>query len=130
MCVFCKIIEGEIPSNKVYEDEKVLAILDLAQTTMGHTLVMPKTHYQDLDEITSDELKELMAKVQMIAKHLEEKLGFSAYNILINKGEIAGQTMMHLHIHIIPRYTINDTIKIEFSENQYDLQELSKKVKF
>ena len=130
MCVFCEIVKGNIPSNKIYEDDKVLAILDLAQTTKGHTLVMPKKHYENLDKIPPDEFMDLMKKVQMIAKHLEEKLDFNAYNILINKGEIAGQTMMHLHVHIIPRYFQDDPIKIEFSENEYDLTELSNKARF
>ena len=129
MCVFCEIIKGNIPSSKVYEDDRVLAILDLSQTTKGHTLVMPKKHYEDLSAIPSDELMDLMSKVQMIAKHLEKVLNAKGYNILINKGEVAGQTMMHLHVHIIPRYSEDDTIKIEFSENKFDLNSLSKKVK-
>ena len=124
MCIFCKIIDNEIPSSKVYEDEKILAILDISQTTKGHTLVMPKKHYTNITEIPSDELAYLMTKVQEIAKNLVNKLDAKGFNILINTNECAGQTVMHLHIHIIPRYSENDTIKIEFSENKFDLAEV------
>ena len=118
MCIFCKIIDGSIPSSKVYEDENILAILDLSQTTYGHTLVMPKKHYQNILEIPSDELATLMAKVQELAKLITAKLNANGVNILVNTNEAAGQTVMHLHIHIIPRYDENDGISIDFKPNE------------
>ena len=118
MCIFCKIIDGSIPSSKVYEDENILAILDLSQTTYGHTLVMPKKHYQNILEIPSDELATLMVKVQELAKLITEKLNANGVNILVNTNEAAGQTVMHLHIHIIPRYDENDGISIDFKPNE------------
>lgn len=128
MCIFCKIINNEIPSSKVYEDDKVLAILDLSQTTKGHTIVMPKTHYQNILEIPSDELGYLMTKVQEIANKLITSLNAKGFNILVNTNEEAGQTVMHLHIHIIPRYSSDDSIKIEFSENPCDLNKILEEI--
>ncbi len=122
MCIFCKIINKEIPSNIVYEDDQVLAILDLAQTTKGHTLVMPKKHYADITEIPDDELAYLMKVVKSLAQKITTNLGASGFNILVNTKEVAGQSVMHLHVHIIPRYDEEDTIKIEFSENKFDMQ--------
>ncbi len=122
MCIFCKIINKEIPSNIVYEDDQVLAILDLAQTTKGHTLVMPKKHYADITEIPDDELAYLMKVVKSLAQKITVNLGASGFNILVNTKEVAGQSVMHLHVHIIPRYDEEDTIKIEFSENKFDMQ--------
>lgn len=129
MCVFCKIIDGDIPSSKVYEDDEVLAILDLSQVTKGHTLVMPKKHYANILEIPAEELGSLIQKVQMIAKDLIAKLGANGCNILVNTNEVAGQTVMHLHIHIIPRYDETDGITIEFKESGLDLNEVLKTIK-
>ncbi len=128
MCVFCKIVNGEIPSSKVYEDDKYLAILDLSQTTLGHTLVMPKKHYDNFLEMNSIEAGELMSMVNTVAKKVVKNLGANGCNILNNTNEVAGQTVMHTHVHIIPRYSKDDSIKIEFSENKYDLNEVLNKI--
>lgn len=129
MCVFCEIIKGNIPSNKVYEDDTVLAILDLSQTTKGHTLVMPKKHYANFAEIDEEALADLMVKAQRIAKKVVKALNAKGFNILINTNECAGQSVMHLHVHIIPRYDESDTVKIEFKENSFDLEALAKTIK-
>ncbi|MBQ1289007.1 MAG: HIT domain-containing protein, partial [Erysipelotrichaceae bacterium] len=84
MCVFCEIIKGNIPSAKVYEDDKTLAILDISQTTKGHTLVLPKQHYENLLEIPAEELAELIVKVQKIAANNVAKLGAKGFNLLVN----------------------------------------------
>ncbi len=128
MCVFCEIVKGNIPSSKVYEDENYLAILDLSQVTLGHTLVMPKKHYDNFLEMTSKEAGELMSVVNVVANKLVNNLDASGCNILNNTNEVAGQTVMHTHVHIIPRYNKDDSIKIEFSENKYDLNEVLKKI--
>ena len=128
MCIFCDIVKGDIPSNKVYEDEEVIAILDLSQTTYGHTLVMPKKHYDNFLQMPQDEFSSLMAKAQLIAKKLETKLNFNGVNVLINTNEVAGQTVMHTHVHIIPRYDENDKVKFEFTPNDYKLNEVLKKI--
>ena len=128
MCVFCEIINGNIPASKVYEDDDVLAILDLSQTTKGHTLVMPKKHYQNILEIPQDELAKLFVKVQKIAKRVTTNLGANGFNILVNTNEVAGQSVMHLHVHIIPRYDENDTIEIKTCENKIDLAKVLEEI--
>ena len=128
MCVFCDIISGNIPSSKIYEDDDVLAILDLSQTTRGHTLVMPKKHYENFLEMPNDEYMNLMGKVQLITDKVVKNLKAKGCNILINTNEIAGQTIMHTHVHIIPRYGVKDTIIFKFTENKYDLDSIAKEI--
>ncbi|MBO4358384.1 MAG: HIT family protein [Erysipelotrichaceae bacterium] len=124
MCLFCEIINGNIPSSKVYEDDEYLAILDIAQTTRGHTLVMPKKHYDTFLDMPKEEFEKLMGKTQEVARVVLEKLNASGCNILINTNEVAGQTIMHVHAHIIPRYDANDTVTFQFTENKLDLNEV------
>ena len=128
MCIFCSIIQGDIPSKKVYEDDEVLAILDLSQTTEGHTLVMPKKHYENFLQMPQEEFASLMAKTQKIADKVVKNLDAKGCNILINTNEVAGQTIMHTHVHIIPRYDENDTVSFRFTENEKDLDEVLKKI--
>ncbi len=129
MCVFCEIIKGNIPSAKVYEDDDVLAILDISQTTKGHTLVMPKKHYETFLDMPEDEYASLMKTVQKLAGQITRNLKANGCNILINTKEAAGQTVMHTHVHIIPRYDSNDTIEIGFKENKFDLSEVLNEIK-
>ena len=126
MCVFCKIINNEFSSYKVYEDEEVLAILDLSQTTYGHTLVMPKKHYDNMLAIPQNEWAHLMKVVKTLSEKIMTKLNAKGFNILINTNEAAGQTVNHLHVHIIPRYDEKDTIEIIMHENDYNKEELLK----
>lgn len=128
MCVFCEIVKGNIPSSKVYEDDNYLAILDLSQTTLGHTLVMPKKHYDNFLEMPEDEAKELMGVVHKVANKVVSNLNASGCNILNNTNEVSGQTVMHTHVHIIPRYTASDSIKIEFKENKFNLDDVLAKI--
>lgn len=129
MCIFCDIIEGKIPSKKVYEDDDILAILDISQTTKGHTLVMPKKHYDNLLNMPMKEYGLLMEKVQMIASEVVKNMNANGCNILINTNEVAGQTVKHTHVHIIPRYDENDTVKFEFKENNLNLDEILEQIK-
>lgn len=103
--VFCKIIEGEIPCTKVYEDDDVLAILDISQTTKGHTLVLPKHHYQDFLSTPMDTMHKVYDVAQRIGQAMVGVLGAKGVNILTNVGEVAGQSVPHFHVHVIPRYT-------------------------
>lgn len=128
MCVFCEIIKGNIPSKKVYEDDSFLAILDISQTSKGHTLVMPKKHYENFLEMPVDEFKALMGKTKEVAEKVLKNLNAKGCNILINTNEVAGQSVMHTHVHIIPRYDENDTISIRFTENSFDLDEVLKEI--
>ena len=118
MCIFCDIIHHEIPSKVVYEDDQVLAILDLAQVTKGHTLVMPRKHVENLLECDDETAAYLIQIVKKLAVQIKERTGAAAVNILNNNGELAGQTVKHLHLHIIPRYSENDAFICEFKESE------------
>ena len=130
MCVFCKIASGEFSSHKIYEDEKVLAILDLSQATKGHTLVMPKRHYEnifDLDEETSKHLFNIVRKISKHYKETDENI--IGINLLNNNGSAAGQTVMHYHMHILPRYENDDLKNMEFNEHKLNLAEICSELK-
>ena len=103
-CVFCAIAAGEIPCFKVYEDESVLAYLDINPFAKGHTLVIPKAHAADLQGIDDAALADLVVHVKRIAAHVKEALGCDGYNIMQNNGAAAGQTVRHIHFHIVPRW--------------------------
>lgn len=124
MCLFCEIAAGNIPSKKVYEDDQTLAFLDLSQTTKGHTLVIPKKHATSIEDVDLETLNYVNATVLKVIPLLKEKLHCAGFNVLTNASEVAGQTIPHFHVHIIPRYDANDTIKIEFSENDLDLDDV------
>ena len=124
MCVFCKIINGEIPSYKIYETDTVMVFLDISQNTKGHTLVIPKKHIEsifDLDEQTGRDLFEAVIKTTNILKN---KLGFKDVNLLNNNGSLAGQVVNHYHIHIIPRYG-NDECYFKESPHEPNFEELA-----
>lgn len=112
MCVFCKIINKEIPSSTVYEDSDVLAILDLSQATYGHTLVMPKKHVETFLDLDKDTLEHVFSVTQDLAIKIKDKLGASGINIVNNSYPVAGQSVMHMHVHIVPRYSEDDDFKI------------------
>lgn len=103
-CLFCKIANGEIPSNTVYEDDNFRVILDIAPANPGHCLILPKNHASDIFEMDS----ELVGKAHMLAKKiasaLKSALNAEGINILQNNGEAAGQSVSHYHIHVIPRH--------------------------
>lgn len=116
MCIFCKIIEGSIPSTTVYEDERVKCILDLSQAGVGHTLVIPKSHYANVLEIDDETFGYAMKIAKKIAQALVKTFNCDGVNILNNCGEAAGQTVFHLHIHVIPRF-VNDTVDIKWVDH-------------
>ena len=121
-CIFCAIADGDIPSFKVYEDELVLAYLDINPCSKGHTLVIPKAHSTGLVDTPADVLGELIVRVQKVAAHLKEVLPCDGFNILQNNGEAAGQSVMHVHFHIVPRYA--GGAKLEFRSEPGDMKEL------
>ncbi|MDD6467999.1 MAG: HIT family protein [Erysipelotrichaceae bacterium] len=118
MCIFCKIINHEIPSYTIYEDETIIAFLDIAQATYGHTLVVPKKHYDTLLDCPEDVLCHMMKVTQMLTKQIMEKTQAKGFNILNNGYEIAGQVIMHAHMHILPRYEEKEGFVIEMHENK------------
>ncbi|MGN0854238.1 MAG: HIT family protein [Kiritimatiellia bacterium] len=103
-CIFCAIAAGEIPSFKVYEDDIVVAYLDINPFAEGHTLVIPKEHHEGLLDTSEETLAAVLARVKKVAAHLKAALPCDGFNILQNNGEAAGQTVKHLHFHIVPRY--------------------------
>ncbi|USK34674.1 HIT family protein [Bacillus sp. F19] len=107
-CIFCKIVNGEIPSAKVFENEHVVAFLDISQVTKGHTLVIPKVHKENIYELTPDIARNVFEAVPKIANSIKKQFEPIGMNILNNNGEKAGQSVFHYHIHLIPRYGKGD----------------------
>ena len=103
-CIFCKIANGDIPSRKLYEDENFVVIMDLSPATKGHSLVIPKEHYANLYEMPAELAGEAMKIAQKMAVKMVAALGADGFNIVQNNGEVAGQTVFHFHMHLIPRY--------------------------
>lgn len=124
-CIFCAIAAGEIPSFKVYEDDLVLAYLDINPFAKGHTLVIPKAHSEGLLDTDDETLAEVIKRVKKVAKHIKMKLGADGFNILQNNGEAAGQTVKHLHFHIVPRFG-GEIAEIGFKNGKGDFGELEK----
>ncbi len=122
-CVFCAIAAGEIPSFKVYEDDLVLAYLDINPFTEGHTLVIPKAHSANLLDTPAETLKEVVARVQKVAAHIQATLPCDGFNILQNNGAAAGQTVHHIHFHIVPR-TGAANAEIAFESHAGDMNAL------
>ena len=103
-CIFCKIGNGDIPTDTVYEDEQFRAILDLSPAVKGHTLILPKNHFDDLLTADDETLGAAMKLAQKIARAQKAALKCDGINVVQNNGEAAGQTVHHLHFHVIPRY--------------------------
>ena len=103
-CIFCKIANGDIPSETVYEDERFRVILDLAPAAKGHALILPKDHFVNLYEIDDDVLAGVSLLAKKVARAMKEGLKCDGLNIVQNNGELAGQTVFHYHMHVIPRY--------------------------
>ncbi len=126
-CIFCKIVNKELPSHVVYEDELTLAILDIFPASEGHTLVIPKKHYLNFTDVPEQELKALAVTSQRVLKAiLKSEILPQGANVLTNHGEVAGQDVMHFHWHLIPRFTSDSLGKVfnrEFA--QKDTQELA-----
>ena len=115
--IFCKIVDGEIPCYKLYEDESVLAFLDISQVTKGHALVVSKKHYDTFLSIPQEEMHKVMDVAQRIGQVQIKLLGARGVNILTNCYEAAGQTVPHFHVHVIPRYDDKDGYVLEFKSN-------------
>lgn len=118
-CIFCKIVNGEIPSAKVYEDNEVVAFLDMSQATPGHTLVVPKKHVENIFEYDESVAVEIAKRLPNVANAIKAAYPeMKGMNIVNNNGELAYQSVFHTHWHLLPRYSEEDTFSIEFSNNQ------------
>lgn len=117
-CVFCKIAEGEIPSRKIYEDEHVVAFLDLSQVTPGHTLVIPKKHVPNIMEYNETLAADVFSRLPKISQAVQSfQPDIKGLNVLMNNGEVASQTVFHSHIHLLPRYTKDDDFGLKWADN-------------
>ncbi|ALJ31975.1 HIT family protein [Apilactobacillus kunkeei] len=117
-CVFCKIIDGEIPSYTIYEDEYVKAFLDISQATPGHTLVVPKKHVANIYEYDEKLAEQVFSRIPKIARAIQKSApDILGMNIVNNNGELAYQSVFHSHFHLIPRYSENDGFSMSFQDN-------------
>ncbi|HSI67594.1 MAG TPA: HIT family protein [Planococcus sp. (in: firmicutes)] len=133
-CIFCKIIAGDIPSVKIYEDEHVYAFMDIMPLTKGHTLLIPKTHREFVYDLTAEESANLFRVAPRIAAAIKETFEPEGMNLLNNNGAKAGQSVFHFHLHFIPRYGPSDGIGLKWMTKEKEftsekIQELAEQVK-
>lgn len=122
-CIFCKLANGIIPTNSIYEDEDFNVILDAAPATKGHALILPKEHADNLYELPEETAAKVLVLAKRLATKMTEKLGCDGFNIVQNNGTVAGQTVFHFHMHLIPRYN-NDGQKIAWEPQNVEAEEL------
>ena len=129
--IFCRIVDGEIPCYKLYEDDDVLAFLDISQVTKGHTLVIPKKHYDNFLTCPKSLMNKVMAVAQRIGQVSIKIFGARGVNILTNCYEAAGQTVKHFHVHVIPRYESSEGFILEMKNNAegLNLPAIAKEIK-
>lgn len=130
-CIFCKIINGELPSRKIYEDDFTLAFLDVAEDVDGHTLVVPKKHVKSILDCDLETLHHVMDTVRKVSAHYTENCGYTGVNLLNASGESAQQSVPHLHFHLIPRREADgvDTWP-QFTGSRLPIEEMHQLLKF
>ena len=116
-CIFCKIANGEIPAATIYEDENFRVILDLGPASKGHALILPKEHYVDLYELDDNVAAEVLVAAKKVITKMTEALGCGGYNLVQNNGAVAGQTVFHFHMHLIPRY-VDDKVGLTWTPGE------------
>lgn len=128
-CIFCKILAGEIPSTAVYEDDDFKAILDVNPAAQGHVIILPKNHAANIYELPDEDASKIMIVAKKIATAIEKAYHCDGVNILQNNGEAAGQTVFHLHVHVIPRFK-GDTVNIGWKQGDMpeDLDAICKEI--
>ena len=122
-CIFCKISNGEIPSKTLFEDDEFRVILDLGPAAKGHALILPKDHYANLYELPEETASKVMLLAKKMAVQMTDKLKCDGFNLVQNNGEVAGQTVFHFHMHLIPRYK-NDNQTIGWKPGEPSQEEL------
>ena len=122
-CIFCKIVDGKIPTIKVYEDAKVISFLDIMPANKGHCLVVPKKHAETLLEMSEEDLIATMKALKRVAKALSLSFGNASFNMVMNNGKEAGQVVNHAHIHLIPRFQ-KDRLRLSWSHLKYEDNEI------
>ena len=128
-CIFCKILAGEIPSTAVYEDDDFKAILDVNPAARGHVIILPKNHAANIYEVPDEDASKIMVVAKKSATAIEKAYHCDGVNILQNNGEAAGQTVFHLHVHVIPRFK-GDTVNIGWKQGDMpeDLDAICKEI--
>lgn len=130
MCIFCEIIKGNIPSKKIYEDNDTVAILDISQITKGHTLILPKKHYDNMLTIDEKDLQNVIKTAKKVTSMINDAYKPLGFNIINNCGEAAGQTVMHYHMHVIPRYSTDDLVMQHADNtNKFDLDQIANDIR-
>lgn len=124
-CIFCKIIAGEIPSHTLHEDEQFKVILDVGPATKGHALILPRQHYANLYELPEDMAADAIRLAKKMMMTMTDKLKCDGFNLVQNNGEVAGQTVFHFHMHLIPRYK-NDGEILKYIAGEPDQEELAR----
>lgn len=124
-CIFCKIAGGEIPSTTIYEDDDFRVFFDIAPASKGHCLIVPKEHFDDVYEMSEEVASKLFVLATKVAGSLKKELNLEGLNIVQNNSTIAGQTVFHFHMHMIPRYK-GDTVNVGWEPGKADMEELSK----
>ena len=124
-CIFCKIVAGELPAEKVAEDERTLAFMDINPWTRGHALVIPRNHSRNLYEIDEEDLAHVAAAAKRLALTMRDRLGCDGINLLNSSETAAWQTVFHFHMHVIPRYE-DDPLRLPGAPQQVDQDELRK----
>ena len=130
-CIFCKIVDGKIPTAKIYENDKVISFLDIMPANKGHCLVVPKNHAQTLTEMSDDDLEATIKAAKKVARALSLSFGNGSFNLVMNNGKEAGQLVSHAHMHIIPRFQ-KDRLRIKWSHVKYEedeIKEYAEKIK-
>ena len=127
-CIFCKIAKGEIPSATVYEDDDFRVIMDISPASEGHMIILPKEHAANVYELSDETASKIYVLAKKLATALKDELDCDGINILQNNGEAAGQTVFHLHMHIIPRY-YSDDISIRWNQGKSDTDSLTELAK-
>ena len=130
-CIFCEIAAGNAPVEILYEDENVLSFLDIKPLNIGHTLVIPKRHYENYLDLPADELRNITLISQKIAAKIVKAYKPDAFNIIVNSGKAAGQSIFHFHYHIIPRYS-DDKVKFNVVFKSYgngEMKQIAEKIK-
>ena len=124
-CIFCKLANGVIPTNSLYEDDVVKVIFDAGPASLGHVLILPKEHFDNVYSLDDDSAAHIFQVAVKVAKALKEGLNLEGLNIVQNNGEIAGQTVFHFHMHIIPRYK-GDTVNVGWKPGEVTDEEIEK----
>ena len=124
-CIFCKIAAGEIPSATIYEDEVCRVILDIAPAAKGHAILLPKKHFANIFEIDKETAGSILYTASRVAAAMKEALGCDGINLLQNNGPAAGQTVFHLHVHVIPRYE-GGPVMVSWDPGKAESEELAK----